>query len=612
MSPEYYLDMCTRHLNNSSYYISLNKNDPSELIKNRITTFANFYKEQLTIKEFNYLTNFNYKMANFYMLPKIHKSKQINEIISNTQKEYYNITEHIEIDGRPIVAGCAYYTHGLSRLVHKILEPLLQEIPHILQDTFDFVDKSNKTVEIGTVFGTADIKSLYNNITHDAGIKSVSFWLHKLSHKIPLLNRFSKNFVLEALNIILKYNYFFINDTFYHQIKGTAMGTTAAVVYANLHVAYIEVSLFNQLPNLYPLDFVQFFLQNYFRFLDDINYKWQTQYDIKPLHNLLNSIDPNIQFIFEDISNTVNFLDVQCTIEQNQINFDIYHKPTNSFSYLHYKSCHPRHTKDNIALSLGRRIIKIVTKNIKQRLNQLSNHLILREHPVDSVSKTLTRLYSPENNPNSDKENLIFIHTYNPNTLFKKSIISNVFKNLKDEKMISAFSKTHTLISTRQEKSIQQLLTRAKFTLEPSLLPPKIYGLFPCNNNRCKLHTLGYITQNSTFTFNIGSKQFIWKYNRYFDCNSKNLVYMMVCCKCGATYIGETQNLRERMNNAKSSIRKPSQAVVPYAQHLHDCSNLVEPFFYCYPFYYEDDTMFRRFKEWRFIKRFKPVLNKKY
>ena len=37
-----------------------------------------------------------------------------------------------------------------------------------------------------------------------------------------------------------------------------------------------------------------------------------------------------------------------------KLHFDVYNKPRYSFSYLHYKSCHPPHTKNNIALSLAR------------------------------------------------------------------------------------------------------------------------------------------------------------------------------------------------------------------------------------------------------------------
>ena len=50
------------------------------------------------------------------------------------------------------------------------------------------------------------------------------------------LQRFSKNFILDGMSLILKYNYFYINDSFIHRIKGTAMSTYAAIAYMILQV----------------------------------------------------------------------------------------------------------------------------------------------------------------------------------------------------------------------------------------------------------------------------------------------------------------------------------------------------------------------------------------
>ena len=44
------------------------------------------------------------KIVNFYILPKLSKSEEIDRIISNNHKEYLHITREIKIDGRPIAA----------------------------------------------------------------------------------------------------------------------------------------------------------------------------------------------------------------------------------------------------------------------------------------------------------------------------------------------------------------------------------------------------------------------------------------------------------------------------------------------------------------------------
>ena len=107
------------------------------------------------------------------------------------------------------------------------MEPNLREISHIL---------------------VADIKSLFTNISHDLVLKALEYWVEKLQHKIEHLQKSTKNFILEGMSIILKYDYFYIDCSFIRQIKGTAMDTHVAVVYANLTCGYLEVKLFNKLP----------------------------------------------------------------------------------------------------------------------------------------------------------------------------------------------------------------------------------------------------------------------------------------------------------------------------------------------------------------------------
>ena len=51
----------------------------------------------------------------------------------------------------------------------------------------------------------------------------------------------TKAFILEGLNVILKFNYFYIKKNVFHQIKGMAMATIFAVVSSNLTVAYFEI-----------------------------------------------------------------------------------------------------------------------------------------------------------------------------------------------------------------------------------------------------------------------------------------------------------------------------------------------------------------------------------
>ena len=136
--------------------------------------------------------------------------------------------------------------------------------------------------------------------------------------------------------------------------------------------------MFVILPQIYPKDFVDFFICNYFWFLDYVFYRsWYNlifKILIKWWMNLI-----QIYNLFSKNLPKTNFLDINLKIN-NKLQFDAYHKPTNFFSYLHYKSCHPPHSKNNIASSLARCIVWIVTDNTNNWLQEFKGHLLKRKH----------------------------------------------------------------------------------------------------------------------------------------------------------------------------------------------------------------------------------------
>ena len=173
-------------------------------------------------------------------------------------------------------------------MLHLILEPSLSFIPHILKDSFDFLERLDTTSTEDTLLSSCDIKSLYTNICHDVFYKAIDYWIEKLINEISLLRRFTKAFILEGLSIILEFNHFYNNNYFYHQIKGTAMGIIFVVVGSNLRVAYFEEKMFAILPQIYPKDFVNFFICNYFQFSDDVFHKWLIKFNIQTFYKIMN------------------------------------------------------------------------------------------------------------------------------------------------------------------------------------------------------------------------------------------------------------------------------------------------------------------------------------
>ena len=92
-------------MRNEEYYECIQDNDHSPLLKNSIIAYIKKYKNLLTENEYETLTQKTYKISNFYMLSKLHKSKELNDTIMAKNREYINIDKILTIEGRPIVAG---------------------------------------------------------------------------------------------------------------------------------------------------------------------------------------------------------------------------------------------------------------------------------------------------------------------------------------------------------------------------------------------------------------------------------------------------------------------------------------------------------------------------
>lgn len=607
MNPEYYHSMCLNELNKTEYYRDMGPSDPSPNLLQVVKDFADCFRHILTPNEYTYLTERKYKMANFYLLPKLHKSQYINDMLQTSNSPYFHLENFTEaIEGRPIVGGPVYHTSGLSEMIDIILDPVTKYVPYLLKDSFQLLEKidANPMTYDNVLLGTCDIKSLYTNINHDLALTAIDYWITLTWDFIDPDNRFTKRFVLEALRIILSHNYFYYDGKYFHQIKGFAMGTKAAVKSANLIVGYLEEKMFSLLPTIYPKDFVLFFIKNYFRLLDDILFKWLQGFDVEKLYKLFDELDPQLKFIFSTLAKSQDYLDISFQIRNELMRTSVYHKPTDSFGYLDYGSCHPQHIKDNIAVSLAKRIIRITSENRDEALDALQKRLESRGHPTKVINFAFTKVFTPIK-PKDIEESFIFISTYSPSILFDKRKVKRCLDELHGEEMKKVFGKRKVICGSRQPKSLRNVFVQSRFDLQPPIRTGSscISGLFPCSS--CIYCTVGFVPSCTSFTFG-RSNQFRWVYNRRFTCNAKNVIYIVICGACWLFYIGQTKDFKPRIGKHKSDAKLPHNSNCrTLAEHLHEHGE----FFKMYPIYYEDDPAKRRFMEKRFILRFKPPLN---
>ena len=115
---------------------------------------------------------------------------------------------------------------------------------------------------------------------------------------------------------------------------------------------------------------------------------------------------------------------------------------------LQFKSCHPSHTKSNIALSLARRIVQIVTDNTNNRLQELEGHLLKRKHLEKITDYSFTRLFQLRKHEKNDKNVITFSRTYNPNHQFSFNKFKNCIKNTINRELQKSFNGKNILFTT--------------------------------------------------------------------------------------------------------------------------------------------------------------------
>ena len=82
------------------------------------------------------------------------------------------------------------------------------------------------------------------------------------------------------------------------------------------------------------------------------------------------------------------------------------------------------------------------------------------------------------------------------------------------------------------------------------------------------------------FFVSFWAKSMIWHYKRYFNCNSKNVIYILMCNTCEWLYLGQTTNLKQRIRKHKSDVFHPENSFCKKCvEDLGNCSRMKNVFF---------------------------------
>ena len=149
------------------------------------------------------------------------------------------------------------------------------------------------------------------------------------------------------------------------------MGENVAVVYGDLTYGYLKVKLSNKLPEIFSHGILDFFLKNYFKFVDHVKSNWIESIDVS---ELMNSYNPGIKFVYQSASRLKVSIHTQMFHNQQEM-INLYFIFTTNlyilFLLVLLELSPLRHTRNNIALFFGKRIIGIVSENNELYLDKL-------------------------------------------------------------------------------------------------------------------------------------------------------------------------------------------------------------------------------------------------
>ncbi|XP_077125312.1 uncharacterized protein LOC143782087 [Ranitomeya variabilis] len=353
-----------RQLSDTTTYQRISS-DPTPNIKLQINNILQKYQALniLDSKTSHFLTNPHPVTPVIYTLPKIHKSL-------------------INPPGRPIVASTDSILAPISIYLEKILTPLTKNMRSFILDTGHFLQilKQFATTPPDCILVTFDVKSLYTSIKHDLGIAAVGDLLEQSA-----FSHHSKQFCIDLLSLILRNNFFLFGDQYYLQTQGTAMGANVAPAYANTYMDSFEKEYVynNLLFRSHSLCWL--------RYIDDVFCLWTGPLDsLMAFSEQLNSVRAELQFTLNFSTSQISFLDTMIIRSPTgKLSTDLFSKPTDTNSLLHYQSCHPLSTKNSLPRSQFKRVARIVSNSdvLPTRLDNMSLKFAARHYPSSLLAK---------------------------------------------------------------------------------------------------------------------------------------------------------------------------------------------------------------------------------
>jgi hypothetical protein len=378
-----YIQHCLKdHLLNATNYKQLDKGEA-----HRITYNARADLQRLTIADksgifppgsppytyfYRSLKVRGRRKPQFYIMPKVHK---------------------LPMKTRPVISCIGSTMEIASKWLDNQLQRVVHLCPCYLRDSWQLIEelKGLGPLPADAKLITADAVSMYSNIHTDHGVRSVRAWLIRHSHddEFPTdlrpLTVIDK--ICELLKLVMTTNVFDLDDTTWLQLTGTAMGTSAACVYATIYYSeHEELAILNTEHNDLGIIFYRRFIDD--AFIVQLSRGRPDRYNL--LQQTMNSFGEDghrLEWTSEPPSMQVDFLDLTILIgNDRRICTKTFQKEMNLFLYIPPISSHSPSVLNGLIFGQLRRfwLQNTLTSDFIRCAHAFYNHLLARGH--DSVN----------------------------------------------------------------------------------------------------------------------------------------------------------------------------------------------------------------------------------
>ena len=247
-------------------------------------------------------------------------------------------------------------------------------------------------------------------------------------------------------------------------------------------------------------------------------------------------------------------------------------------TYLESTSCHPRHTKVNIAYGIALRMKMICSeealfeKNVKNLVKWLSEKGHDLNNTLNMIDKArkMDRKVLLKKKVKIETEKSIFVYPYIPGIPSISKVLYDHKNNLDTDKELQKVFKDGFMVAYKRNKNLSELLCRARlYPDSDKIIRKSDIGWYNCE--KCLSCKHSFTSRKEVHFY---SQNRDMKLRSRLCCLDSNVVYIIECRRCLLQYGGSTeQKYRLRCNQWRSDIKinsKMSQVIEHFNSKNHE------------------------------------------